>query len=109
MTEELLMKMKKAGCTHLGWGLESGCQEVLNLMHKRFFTVDFAKQVIGTHDSEIKQSICLIVGFPGETEKMFQETLQFVRDHKEYLLNVFVSPMLLCLTRWCIINIGNSA
>jgi anaerobic magnesium-protoporphyrin IX monomethyl ester cyclase len=95
MTEELLMKMKKAGCYHLGWGLESGCQEVLNLMHKRFFTIDLAKEVIKrTHDCGIEQSICLIAGFPGETEMMFQETLHFVRDYQKYFSNVFTMPLL---------------
>jgi radical SAM superfamily enzyme YgiQ (UPF0313 family) len=96
MTEELLHKMKKAGCYHLAWGLESGCQEVLKLMHKRFFTIDLAKQVIKrTHNCGIQQSINLIVGFPGETDEMFQETLHFVRDYKEYFSSVGVIPMLI--------------
>jgi radical SAM superfamily enzyme YgiQ (UPF0313 family) len=95
MTEELLKKIKKAGCSHLGWGLESGCQEVLNLMHKRFFTIDLAKQVIKrTHECGIEQSICLIAGFPGETEEMFQETLRFARDYQKYFCSVFIMPML---------------
>ena len=96
MTEELLMKMKKAGCCHLGWGLESGCQDVLDLMRKRFFTIDLAKPVIKrTHDCGIDQSICLIVGFPGETEEMFQETFQFLRDYQKYFSNVFMVPLLI--------------
>jgi anaerobic magnesium-protoporphyrin IX monomethyl ester cyclase len=96
MTVELLTKMKQAGCRHLGWGLESGCQDVLNLMRKRFYTIDLAKEVIKrTHDCGMSQSICLIVGFPGETESMFQETLQFAGDFRKYFLNVYASTMLI--------------
>ncbi len=96
MTEQLLVKMKKAGCYHLAWGLESGCQQVLNLMRKRFFTIDLAKEVIKrTHECGIQQSINLIVGFPGETEEMFQETLQFVRDYNKYFSTVGIIPMLI--------------
>ncbi len=96
MTEELLAKMKKAGCYHLAWGLESGCQEVFNLMHKRFFTIDLAKQVIKrTDDCGIQQNINLIVGFPGKTEEMFQETLQFVKEYQKYFSSVGIIPMLI--------------
>jgi radical SAM superfamily enzyme YgiQ (UPF0313 family) len=96
MTKELLLKMKKAGCYHLAWGLESGCQQVLNLMRKRFFTIELAKEVIKrTHNSGIQQSINVIVGFPGETMEMFQDTVNFIREHKDYFSTVGVIPMLI--------------
>jgi anaerobic magnesium-protoporphyrin IX monomethyl ester cyclase len=88
--------MKAAGCIHLAWGLESGCQRVLELMNKRFFDMDLAKEVIReTYEVGITQSISLIAGFPGETEEMFQETLLFLSEYKRYLNRTGVQPMMI--------------
>jgi anaerobic magnesium-protoporphyrin IX monomethyl ester cyclase len=95
MTRDLLLKMKRAGCFNLAWGLESGCQEVLDLMHKRFFDMDLAKKVIKlVHEAGIYQSISLIAGFPGETEEMFLKTKEFIAEYKDYF-SVSVQPMMI--------------
>ena len=94
MTPALLTKMKRAGCYHLSWGLESGCQRVLDLMQKRFSTLELATQVIRwTHDAGIQQGISLITGFPGETAEMFDETVAFVKEYQRYFHSVAVQPM----------------
>jgi radical SAM superfamily enzyme YgiQ (UPF0313 family) len=96
MTYDFLVKMKKAGCHNLAWGLESGCQEVLDLMHKRFFNMDLAKEVIkSTYKANINQSVALIAGFPGETEEMFLETKEFLAEFKDYFGAVGVQPMMI--------------
>jgi anaerobic magnesium-protoporphyrin IX monomethyl ester cyclase len=95
LTHGLLVKMKRAGCFNLAWGLESGCQEVLDLMHKKFFNIDLAKEVIvSTHAAGICQSISLIAGFPGETDEMFLKTKEFVAEYKSYF-TVTVQPMMI--------------
>jgi len=95
MTYDLFVKMKKAGCHNLAWGMESGCQAVLELMHKKFFNMDLAKEVIkAAYKAEISQSIALIVGFPGETEEMFQETLRFLAEYEHFFAAVSVQPMM---------------
>lgn len=95
LTSALLLKMKKAGCHALAWGLESGCQEVLNLMHKKYFDMKLAKEVIKlVRTAGITQSISLIAGFPGETEEMFLETKEFVEEYKDYFI-VGVQPMMI--------------
>ncbi len=84
MTKGLLIKMQKAGMHNLAWGLEWGSPEGLTLMHKRFFTMDLAKKIIkDTYRVGIRQSAALIVGFPGETEEMFRETVEFVEECKK--------------------------
>ena len=95
---------------HLSWGLESGCQEVLTLMHKRFFTMDLAKKIIEeTYRVGIWQSAALIVGFPGETDEMFQETVQFVIDHHKYFGTISAQPMMIVHNSLCTISLKNSA
>lgn len=95
MTISLLKKMKAAGCIHLAWGLESGSQKVLELMNKRFYSIDLATSVIeDTYRAGINQSISLITGFPGETEEMFQETLAFLNKYMKYFNKISVQPMM---------------
>lgn len=95
MTYNLLDKMNKAGCHNLAWGLESGCQEVLDLMHKKLFNITLAKQVIKmVHKIGMRQSVSLIAGFPGETEEMFLQTKEFVKEFKNYL-TVSIQPMMI--------------
>ncbi len=85
MTRGLLAKMKQAGFVEVMWGLESGCNETLRLMNKRTFTVEMAEEIIrNASELGIDQCANIIVGFPGETETMFLETLEFVRRNLHY-------------------------
>ncbi|MCM8757812.1 MAG: radical SAM protein, partial [Candidatus Omnitrophica bacterium] len=85
MTEDLLKKMHKARCVGLGYGVESGSDKILRDMGKKF-SVALAEEVIkNTHLSGIKTSINIMVGFPTETRKDFQETLDFIKRNKEFI------------------------
>jgi len=75
MPEELMHKTRRAGLEVVVLGLESGSANVLSLMKKRF-TVEEAEWFINAmHNAGIKIELNLIIGFPGETEEDFQETL----------------------------------
>jgi anaerobic magnesium-protoporphyrin IX monomethyl ester cyclase len=79
MTRGLLAKMKQAGFREVMWGLESGCDDTLRLMNKNIFTTEIAERIINdAAELGIQQYANIIVGFPGETEPMFLETLAFV-------------------------------
>ena len=79
MTRELLAKMKQAGFVEVMWGLESGCEETLRLMNKKIFTPAIAERILkDATELGIQQYANIIVGFPGETEPMFLETVAFV-------------------------------
>ncbi|OGS22124.1 MAG: hypothetical protein A3J83_03905 [Elusimicrobia bacterium RIFOXYA2_FULL_40_6] len=85
MSKELLKKMKKAGCTHLSYGMESGSFEVLQKMNKKF-TIETARQVIrGTHEAGIDVGLNFMFGLPGETDENFRETLDFVKINRKYI------------------------
>lgn len=80
MTQDLLNRFKKAGCNMIHWGLESGSDAVLKFMNKGY-KAEAAKVIIErTYNAGIKQNINLIVGYPGETEEYFQESIQFLHD-----------------------------
>ncbi|MFI5349832.1 MAG: B12-binding domain-containing radical SAM protein [Elusimicrobiota bacterium] len=91
MTREVLQKMRDSGCTNLWIGVESGSQKVLNLM-KKGYKVEVADRVIkDCGELGISVTALLMVGYPGETEADFEQTLDFVRRNAPYLGDVSCS------------------
>jgi len=85
MTKELILKMRKAGCVGIGYGLESGSERVIKSIGKKF-SIPLAEEVIkNTHNSGIKTSINIITGLPAETEKDFEQTINFINRNKNYI------------------------
>lgn len=83
LSDELIevMAQSRKICTHLHLPLQSGSTEILQKMNRRYTKERYLELV-----SRIKQQIPdislttdLIVGFPGETEEDFQETLDVVK------------------------------
>ena len=68
-------------CPHFHLSLQSGCDETLHRMNRRYTTAQYAEIVAGLRkyfpDCAITTDI--MVGFPGETESEFAKTLDFVR------------------------------
>lgn len=84
LDSDLLEKMSKSGCQKLVFGLESYNQRVLDLMKKGIKT-DVVKNILNNClKTGISFHLYIIIGFPTETEKEAQETLDFVLS-KEYL------------------------
>jgi len=78
--DELLFKMKSAGCTAVGYGIESGSQKILDAMNKKT-TVKQAKQaILATQKAGLCPVIQMMFGYPGEDEETLQETVNFFRD-----------------------------
>jgi anaerobic magnesium-protoporphyrin IX monomethyl ester cyclase len=94
LTPPLLDKLIKAGCHYLIFGVESGSDKVLKLMNKGI-TVDSIKSVIrNVCNSGIYVIINILIGFPGEGEEEFNDTLQFLLENKTYINKVNAnSPM----------------
>jgi radical SAM superfamily enzyme YgiQ (UPF0313 family) len=74
--------MKEAGCTALQFGIESGSVRRLKRMGKLFSRADAEKVLRLSAQAGINNWVNLIVGFPGETESDFQETVSFVRSNR---------------------------
>lgn len=91
MTLEVLSKMKKAGCHHLTYGIESGSQRVLDLMRKRYRIEDANMVLKYTHEAGIEVTCNFMFGFPGETEEDFQKTLEFIQRNSRYITTAYPS------------------
>lgn len=87
---ERLKKLEKI-CHHFHLSLQSGCDETLKRMNRRYTTEQF-KEIVrllrGTY-SDVNLTTDIIVGFPGETDEEFNKTYQFLKEIKFYKMHIF--------------------
>lgn len=76
-----LMKTNKILARHLHIPLQSGANKILKQMNRHYTKEEFIKKVdkIRNIDKDISITTDLIVGFPGETEEDFNETLSTLK------------------------------
>ncbi|MCK4365637.1 MAG: radical SAM protein, partial [Thermoplasmatales archaeon] len=74
---ELYKKMKKAGVKSMGFGIESGNQDVLDYYNKRITLDQIRKAVNLSREMNFITHGNFILGAPFETEKHFEETIKF--------------------------------
>lgn len=100
MTPELFAKMAAAGCQSFVFGVESFSDKILRLMDKPYTREEVRQVLTACHEAGIETIINLIAGFPGEGEKEFRETYDFLRDQAGIIDQVAsISP--------CLINLGS--
>jgi anaerobic magnesium-protoporphyrin IX monomethyl ester cyclase len=75
--KSLLKKLKSAGLSTLYYGVESGSQRVLNLMKKGITLTQAETAVKAAKDIGVEVLTSFILGFPGETPKEIEETINF--------------------------------
>lgn len=73
---ELLRKMKKAGCTYLGFGVESGDEDIIASMGKGITRERALRAAKMIKDAQISIGAYFIFGHPNETFKQCKETIQ---------------------------------
>ncbi|CBW25623.1 conserved hypothetical protein [Halobacteriovorax marinus SJ] len=89
LTPALLKKMRDAGCTYINYGIESGSQNVLNLMKKRYKLSEILETVKHTKNSNIEVHAQILIGFPGETWFNFYETLRMLKILRGYFTRIY--------------------
>ncbi|RIK94726.1 MAG: B12-binding domain-containing radical SAM protein [Proteobacteria bacterium] len=82
ITPEIVETMARAGCQAICFGVESGNQEVLDLVKKNS-NLDKVKQAMRmTQDAGISALASFIIGLPGETEQTLRKTVEFAEELK---------------------------
>ena len=68
-------------CPHFHLSLQSGCDETLRRMNRKYDTVRFYESVtlLRRYFDHVAVTTDLITGFPGETEEEFAQTLAFIQ------------------------------
>ena len=79
VSEEILLKMREANCQQVFFGVESGCQKILDAVHKGTTVKQNEKAIRLAKDAGLFVSISVIIGYPGETKEMLQETIDLIR------------------------------
>ena len=72
--------MKKSGCTLIHLGVESGSQEILSNIGRKFSLDNIRKTSEIIKQSRIKIHNHFILGLPWETEKTAEETIKFALE-----------------------------
>ena len=75
--ESLLSLMKRAGCYHVTYGLESGSQETLLLLEKKIRLEQAEQAVAWTRKLGIECKVNFILGFPWEDVAMMRQTVDY--------------------------------
>ena len=79
VSKEVLARMKKANCQQIFFGVESGCQKILDTVKKRTSIAQNEKAIKWAKDAGLFVAISVIIGYPGETPDTLKQTFDFVR------------------------------
>ena len=83
MSEKVMQVVagSKRICEHFHLPIQSGSDEILKQMNRGYTTADYRQLVAGIRERMPQASLTtdIIVGFPGETEELFQETLECLK------------------------------
>ena len=93
ITEEFVKRLEKLEkvCHHFHLSLQSGCDETLERMNRKYTTEEFEKitNILRKHYDDVILTTDIIVGFPGETDEEFEKTYKFLKKIKFYKMHVF--------------------
>lgn len=90
-TEKTLL-WRRGGLYRARMGIETGSQRLLDLMGKEI-TVEQSKAALSSLAyAGIKTTAYFVIGYPGETEEDFQQTLDFVAEMKDNIWETECNP-----------------
>ncbi len=93
LSDELIEHMGKSKkiMPHFHLSLQSGSDTILKTMNRKYRTADFTKKVetIRKFMPDASIGTDVIVGFPGETDALFCETLEYIKQTAFSYLHVF--------------------
>ena len=93
INEDFVKRLSKLDkiCHHFHLSLQSGCDGTLKRMNRRYTTAEFEQSAKMLRDAfnDVHLTTDIIVGFPGETEKEFETTYEFLKKIKFYKTHIF--------------------
>ena len=93
ITEEFVSRLEKLSkiCHQFHLSLQSGCDETLKRMNRRYTTEQFQEitKLLRKTFEDVILTTDIIVGFPGESEEAFEKTYAFLEKIKFYKMHVF--------------------
>lgn len=93
ITEESVKRLKNIEqfCPHFHLSLQSGCDETLKRMNRKYTTEEIWEKIKILRDAYDQPALTtdIIVGFPGETPDEFETTRKFLEEINLYEMHVF--------------------
>lgn len=80
--DETVRLMKESGCIGAMLGIESGSQEMLNVMNKMVTVEELKRGTTLLNQYSIPTVALFFIGFPGETNETVNETINFINEVK---------------------------
>jgi len=90
ISDEIISLMKKAGCTKVDVGIESGNQRILNLINKDIDLKQIREAIKVLKRNKMYWSGFFMFGFPTETEDEVFDTLNFLKELKPNWANISI-------------------
>ncbi|WP_035288170.1 tRNA (N(6)-L-threonylcarbamoyladenosine(37)-C(2))-methylthiotransferase MtaB [Clostridium sp. KNHs214] len=92
-TEEVIKKVASLEklCPHFHLSLQSGCDETLKRMNRRYTAKEYEEAVdnLRKYIKDVSITTDVIVGFPGETEEEFHATYNFLKHIELSKMHIF--------------------
>ncbi|WP_044973760.1 tRNA (N(6)-L-threonylcarbamoyladenosine(37)-C(2))-methylthiotransferase MtaB [Ruminococcus sp. HUN007] len=87
----LKLKNTESFCPQFHLSLQSGCDRTLKAMNRKYTTADYTRLVSSIRNifPDAAVTTDVMVGFPGETEEDFEESMEFVRKTAFSKIHVF--------------------
>ena len=93
MEDNLLRRMKRAGCYRIELGIESGNNRILNMVKKKGTTSQAMEAISHVRNANIETIANFILGFPTETIEEMQETVAFsLKLEPDYAIYFMFTP-----------------
>lgn len=89
---ENTMLWRRGGYYRARLGMESGSQRMLDLMEKKITLEQTRAAVSALAYAGIKTTTYCVIGYPGETEADFQQTLDFITELKDDIWETECNP-----------------
>ncbi|NIM15666.1 MAG: radical SAM protein [Candidatus Aminicenantes bacterium] len=89
---------RRAGFYRARLGVESGSQRILDAMDKKITPSSISSSIFSLARAGIKTTTYWIVGYPGETEEDFRQTLNLIEELKDYIYEAECNPYRYFLT-----------
>jgi radical SAM superfamily enzyme YgiQ (UPF0313 family) len=89
LTDEIIIKMKEAGCYGVQLGIESGSQRILDTINKRLKLDVIENAMKALRKANIKILCFFMIGLPGDDVQSTNETIEFSKKIKPDHYNTF--------------------
>lgn len=80
LTEDRVRHVKHAGCVNINFGVESGNEEYRrDVLNKKANDVNCIRALELANKYEIRMNINFMIGMPGQTKAIFEDTIRMIR------------------------------